>query len=557
MPTIEISKSDLENLCKKKFKIEELQEILENKKISLEGIEKDTLVLKIEDTNRADLLSVEGIARELKGILGREKSLVNYKVETKTPFVVKVDPKVKKVRPFTVCAVIKDLKFDDNIIKQIIQLQEKLTDTFGKKRKEAAIGVYDFDKIKWPINYTTYKPESLAFTPLGMVEMLNLKQILEKHEKGKEYGHLLKDQKEYPIFIDSGKNVLSMPPIINSDYSGKVTEETKNVFIEVSGFNLERISFILNIITSTLAERKGKVYSVQIKDKQSFTSPEFKPRTKEIRLEEINSLLGLELKAKQVVEILEKLRFGVKQEKDKFIVEIPFNRKDIIHNVDIIEDIASCYGYKNIQTEEPRIYTAGSILEETKFNNNLACSLTGFEFQEILSFVLTNEKEQIEFMNLNQDKNSKNNNLNIIKIQNPASDTFTCLRISLLPSIMKFFSNNIDKDFPQKIFEIGKIVLPDPKTENKSREENRLSLGISHAKANLTEATQILFSIFKDKNIELKPKEHPSFISGRCAEIFIDKRSLGILGEIHPKVLENWKLRMPVVALELNLDSLN
>ncbi len=551
MPTIEISKSDLEALCKKKFDIQELQEILENNKISLESQEKDVLTLKIEDTNRADLLSVEGIARQLRGILKKEKGIPIYKINGSN-FVVKVDSRVKKVRPYTVCAVVKDLKFDNNFIKQIIQLQEKLTDTFGKKRKEAAIGVYDFDKIKWPINYTAYKPESLAFTPLGMVEMLNLRQILEKHEKGQQYGHLLKDKKEYPIFIDSGKNVLSMPPIINSDYSGKVTEETKNIFIEVSGFNLERISFILNIITSAFAERHGKIYSVEIKDKKSFNTPDFKTRKKIITLKEINSLLGLELKTKQVIELLEKLRFNAKQDKEKIIVEIPFNRKDIIHNVDIIEDIASVYGYKNILPIEPKIYTVGSILEETKSNNDLAYSIAGFEFQEILSFVLSNKKEQLENMNLPSDKNSEE----IIEIQNPVSENYSCLRKSLLPSIMKFFSNNIDKDFPQKIFEIGRIVLSDPSAENKTREENHLCLGVSYAKANLTEATQILHAIFKNKKLELKPREHNSFISGRCAEILLNSKPVGIIGEIHPKVLSNWKLRMPVVALEINLDTL-
>jgi phenylalanyl-tRNA synthetase beta chain len=549
MPTIEISKLDLEALCKKKFNLAELQELLENNKISLESQEKDVLTLKIEDTNRADLLSVEGIARQLRGILKKETGIQNYKVNDSN-FVVRVDSKVKKVRPYTVCAVIKDLKFDENFIKQIIQLQEKLTDTFGKKRKEAAIGVYDFDKIKWPIDYTTFKPEALAFTPLGMIEMLNLKQILEKHEKGQQYGYLLKDKKEYPIFIDSGKNVLSMPPIINSDYSGKVTEDTKNIFIEVSGFDMERISFILNIITSAVAERHGKLFSVQIKDKKKFKTPEFKIRKKVLLVQEINSLLGLELKAKEIVEILEKMRYNAKTDKEKITVEIPFNRRDVIHNVDIIEDIAAVYGYKNISPLEPKICTLGSILEETKSNNNLANSLAGFGFQETLSFVLSSKKEQLENMNLPTEKNSES----IIEIQNPVSENYSCLRKSLLPGIMKFFSNNIDKDFPQKIFELGKIVLPDARAENKTKEENHLSLAISHAKANLTEATELLFSVFKNKKIELKSKECASFISGRCAEIIINSKSVGILGEIHPKVLSSWKLRMPVVALELNLD---
>ncbi len=599
MPTIEISKTDLENLCRKKFKIEDLQELLENQKISLENFNKDTLTLKIEDTNRADLLSVEGISRQLKGILKKEIGIPIYKIETakteefqgaknkkflsKSSFIVKVDLKVSKVRPFTACCVVKNLDFNDYFVEQIIQLQEKLTDTFGKKRKEAAIGIYDFDKIKWPITYTTFKPESLSFQPLGMSEILNLKQIIEKHEKGKEFGHLLKNLKEYPVFIDADEKVLSMPPIINSEYSGKVTKETKNVFIEVSGFDFEKVSFILNIIASALAERRGTIYSVDLKGLNK-TTPEFKSKTKKIRIENINSLLGTKLTAREINELLFKQRFYSKQDqkdKNSLIVEIPFFRKDIIHENDIIEDIAIAYGYKNLQPIEPRIYTTGSILEETSIRNNIAEKLIGLGFQEILSFVLTNEKEQFENMFLSEDKN-------LIKIKNPVSETFTCLRSSLLPSLMKFFSNNLDKDFPQKIFELGKIVLYDSKKETKTREENHLSIAISHSKANFTEILESLNYLLnknlvsdnfkehkiqninqntkntnlqhtsdstKESKIELKPKDNPSFIPGRCAEVYLNKKLIGIIGEIHPKTLSKWKLRMPVVALEINLEN--
>jgi phenylalanyl-tRNA synthetase beta chain len=382
-----------------------------------------------------------------------------------------------------------------------------------------------------------------------MSEMLNLKQILEKHEKGQEFGHLLKNCKEYPVFIDENKQVLSMPPVINSEYSGKVTLNTKNVFIEVSGFDFEKVSFILNVVVSALAERKGTIYAVNLKGLNK-TTPEIKSRIKKIKIENVNSLLGTKLTAREINELLFKSRFYSKQDpKDKnyLNVEIPFYRKDIIHENDLIEEIAISYGYKNLEPIEPRICTTGSILDETKLKNKLAEKIIGLGFQEILSFMLTNEKEQFENMSITEDKN-------VIKIKNPISETFTCLRPLLLPSTMKFFSSNIDKDFPQKVFEIGKVVLYDSKKETKTREENHLALAISHSKANFTEILEVLNYITKS-NIQLKPKEHPSFIQGRCAEILQNKQLIGIIGEIHPKVLSKWKLRMPVVAFEINLEN--
>jgi len=553
MPNIEISKKDLEKLCGRVFTDAQLQDILQFTKMSIEKTDGDTITFKVEDTNRADLLSVEGLSRELKGIIGKEEGIKEYKIE-KSNFIVNINQKVKKVRPFTVCAVVKNINFTDETIKQVIQLQEKLSETFGRKRKEAAIGVYDFDKIKWPITYTTYRPEELSFIPLGFAEKLNLKQILQRHEKGQLYGNLLKDAKEYPIFIDADENVLSMPPVINSEYSGKVTEETKNVFIEVSGFDQDKISHILNIIVSALAERNGQIYSVELKNKNKITTPDFKTRSKTMTLEEINYLLGLDLKPKQVQDLLKKLRYDVKAKENQFTVEIPFYRKDVIHNVDIIEDIAIAYGFKKFIPLENQIFTQGSVLEETNRRQKISDLLIGLEFQEIISFILSNKKEQINNMNLKSEP--------IIEITNPVSETFTCLRRSLLPSACKFLSNNTTKDFPQKIFEIGKVLEPSKIGENKTKESDILSINISHAKSNFTEIAQVLDYLMKNLKLEYKlvPIDYSSFIQGRSAEIILIKekqeKSIGIIGEVCPQVIENWNLKMPLVSLELNFDAL-
>lgn len=549
MPTLEISKKDLEQLCGKKFSIDKLSELLEFMKISIEKFEQDRITVKLEDANRADLFSTEGIARELKGIIGKEEGMVNYRIEKSNLFV-NVDQKVKKVRPYTVCAIVKDLRLTEEAIEQIIQLQEKICETFGRKRKEAAVGIYDFDKIKWPITYTTFKPDSLAFTPLGFVEKLTLKEILEKHEKGKLYGHLLEKAKEYPIFIDANNEVLSMPPIINSEYSGKVTTETKNVFIEVSGFRLEKLSRILNVIVAAFAERKGKIYSVEIRDKKKFVTPIFATRMKVLQLQEINSLLGLQLSTKQVVSLLRKMRYNAEEKKDnKIFVEIPFYREDVIHNVDIIEDIAIIYNYKNFIPKVPSFFSEGKLLPETKKRKEIVELLIGLGLQEINTFILSNKKEQIENMNLKQEP--------LVEIQNPISETFTCLRKRLLPSLLKFLSFNTTREMPQKIFEISTVVIPDEKKETKTRDEERIAVAIAHPKANFTEIVQVLDYLMTNmkKHYRLQPSEVPYFIPGRAAEIILNEKSVGIVGEISPSVIDNWGIKVPVCAFELELEA--
>ncbi|MCX6742033.1 MAG: phenylalanine--tRNA ligase subunit beta [Candidatus Pacearchaeota archaeon] len=556
MPNIEINKKDFEHLLGRKFSQKDLENVFEFTKVGIEKVENDKITLEIKDSNRLDLLSIEGVVREVKGIIKKEIGLKDYKIE-KSNFVVKVDHKVKAVRPFTVCAVIKDLKFTEHFIEQMIQLQEKLCEGFGKKRRDVALGIYDFDKIKWPITYTTFKPDALGFIPLGFEEKLTLRQILERHEKGQIYGGLLHGAKEYPIFIDKEQNVLSMPPIINSEYSGKVTNETKNVFIEVSGFDMKKISYALNIVVAAFADRGGKIFQVNVRNLKSILIPNFYSRVKKVTLEEINALLGLGLSDKDVIYCLKKARYGVKQKGNEFIVDIPFYREDVLHKVDIIEDIAIAHGFKNIEPVELKIPTTGTLLNETNKQEKLSSLLIGLEFQEVLTLNLSKKSDLFEMMNLPISE--------IVEIKNPVSENQNCIRNWLMPSLLNFLSQNTTKIMPQKIFEIGKSFEVDNLESNKTKEKTKVAFAISEARANFTQIKQVLDYLADLLGVKysLKQLNHGSFISGRCAEIIIlekdikgrnAERVLGIIGEVNPKVLSNWKIKMPVAAMELDFD---
>jgi len=551
MPIIEISLKDLSNLVKKKISIEDLKKLSEYSKIEPDKVEGDAVMLEIKDSNRPDLLSAEGIARDLRGILKKETGIKQYKINPSN-FVLKKDRGVKKVRPEIVCAVVKNISLDNFAIKQLIQFQEKLCEGFGRKRKEAALGVYDFDRIKWPIRYTSVKPDEIKFAPLDMDDELTPAQIIETHEKGIEYAHLLENAKEYPIIMDAEKNVLSFPPIINSNYSGKVTGDTKNLFIEVTGFNLERISQTLNIVVAALADRGGEIYSVKA---DGMHYPDFSSKTKSVEINDINNLIGFNLKPKEIIHILERARYNariIKGNVERTVgssieINIPFYRTDIIHPVDIIEDIAIVYGYNNMIPEEPKIATNGSLLKSTKLADKTVSAFTGLEFQEIATLTLSNKEEQFKKMNIPSEE--------IIEIENPVSLTYSCLRKWLLPSLVNVFSQNTTKTYPQKIFEIGNIVKPNEKSDVKSDTVQKLSAAIASKNSNFTEIKQALDYFLKKFNLEcsLKPVEHPSFIEGRAGEIFVGKEKIGLIGEINPKVLLNWKIEVPVSAFEIDL----
>jgi len=309
MPTIEISHSDLCNLVGTIIPIDELKErAILFAKGEIEETNGDMLKVDIKDTNRPDLWSTEGIAREIKGRYG-SPGLPVYKTKTSN-ITVKVDKKLKNIRPLTVCAVVRGLDITDDVLSQMIQLQEKVSLTFGRNRKEVAIGVYDLHKITPPIKFTTVKPDGIKFVPLDFEDEMTPREILKKHPKGKEFAHLLEGCKEYPIFIDSSGQVLSMPPIINSNYTGKVTESTRDVFIECSGFQMRFLMPALNVIVTALGDRGGKIETVKVVlPNGSIETPDLKPKRFAVDTDYIKKVSGLQLSEKEMCKLLEQARY--------------------------------------------------------------------------------------------------------------------------------------------------------------------------------------------------------------------------------------------------------
>jgi len=314
MPTIDMSKKDLEGLVGKKFSQKELEDALLYVKGEIDAQDGDNLKVDVKETNRPDVWSTEGISRELRARMGMEKGIPEYKV-AKGKLKVRIEKSVKGVRPLTVGAVVKGIRITEPLLIQMIQLQEKIHTTYGRKRKEAAMGVYDFDKVRGDIRYYGAKPREKKFIPLEYRAEMGLDEILESHPKGREFGHLLKGKDVYPIFEDSEGNVLSMPPIINSNYSGKVTQSAKNLFIEVSGFNMHTISTALNVMVMALADRGGKIESATIidADGKKFTTPAFGTKRMQVDISYLKKISGLNLSEREITALLQKARFEVKR----------------------------------------------------------------------------------------------------------------------------------------------------------------------------------------------------------------------------------------------------
>ena len=508
----------------------------------LESLSDDEIEIEIFP-NRPDLYSLQGYLRSFLAFLGKKPGLKSYKVhKPEKNYEVRIDSSVKNIRPYTACSIVKNLNFNDEKIKEIIDIQEKLHLTIGRKRKKLAIGIYPLEHIKLPITFKAEKPEKIKFQPLDFPRELNGRQILQQHPTGREYAHLLKGKEKFPIFIDSAGEILSMPPIINSEKTGKITEKTKDVFIECSGFDFEILKKALNILVTMLADMNGEIYQMKLHYKKKEITPDLKPEKMKISKERINKLLGLNLNDKEIKKLLAKM--GHNYIVNKKEVEIPPYRTDIMHEVDLIEDVAIAYGYSNFVPEIPNIPGIGEENKKEIKKRKIAEILVGLDLLEISTLHLLTKSDL-----------TKGKIKNTIGVKESRSD-FKFLRPNLLIPALKVLSENVDAEYPQKIFEIGTVFREDKNQESGIKETEHLVIALTPG--NFTQLKQVLEYLARMLGIKIKIEEgeKEGFIDGRTGKIIFEEKEIGIIGEVHPSLLKTWHLKMPLACLEMSLEEI-
>ena len=563
MVTITTKLEDLELLYGRKLPrtFDELDELLYSVKCELSGTNQSTpipdeadLQLENKDTNRPDNWSTEGIARTLRGFQGLEVGLKKYSAG-RVAADIRVDRELADIRPFICCSVVKNVEMNDTIIRGLVQLQEKLDQTYGRNRRRSSIGFYDFDLITPPLRYGAADPDEVRFVPLEGTDALSLREILELHPKGIEYGHIVKSFPKMPILLDSKEKVLSFPPIINSNDLGRVTSQTKNILIEITGSSQETISTALTILTTCLADRGGTIYSARVhysyEREYTVITPHLKEHPIKISMQAVRDLIGLNLSRVEITKLLRRARFDVvRGSSDSLTVAVPCYRVDIMHPVDVMEDIAIAYGLNNFKPKWPTDLTIGGISPREEFSDKVRELMIGLGFQEVMGFMLSNAEKLYTKMNRPPG--------NSVEIANPKLTTMTCLRSWILPGLMEFLSNNTHVEYPQKLFEVGDLVDWNDMLPTRTRDVRELACVSTHSKANFTDMKSYLEPLMENLGLSfiVKPIEHPSFLPGRIGSIHVGSEEVGIIGEVHPQVLENWKIQNPVAAMEIELDKI-
>ncbi len=542
MPTIEISQKTLERLAGRKVAPDDFAVVKGN----IDFQEGDKIKLELGDTNRPDLWSVEGVARSLRGYYGASKGVPKIRMKKSGKNII-VDSSIRTVRPFIAGFIAKQVNVTEGLLLDIIQMQEKICENYGRKRQKISIGVYDYNKIEFPVHYKAIKPNAMSFAPLEFDRAMTLQEILKEHPKGVEYGYILQKHKLCPIFIDSKEDVLSFPPIINSNYIGNVEPGIGNLFVEATGTDIKTVLIAANIFAYAMSDRGAQIESVGVaypwktRYGKKMETPMLFHQKIIFDKNKIHETLGISLSDNEIKRHLERMQYDAAVGKSITVCVAPY-RNDVMHHMDVIEDIAISYGYGKFTGIPIGGYTQGRGSEMSAFTERCRRIMIGIGLQEIASPILSSRRSLLENMR---------HHCQLIEIDNVMSESFSAVRPWILPSLMACLGKNLHNDYPQKIFELGECC----EKNSEVKTATKMAATTAGTQAGYEDISSMLDAFLSALGIRfrLEPEEHGSFINGRCARIAAGGKTIGVIGEIHPEVLNNWGIETPAAAFEVDI----
>ncbi len=563
MPKIEVHETLFESLLTRSYSDEALEEIFPVAKAELDGHDSEESLYKIElnDTNRPDLWSAAGVARALNTYeKGAVPSYDFFSDEKTTQDSLGrrliIDKSVEVVRPYSIGFAVRGKTVDETILEALIQSQEKLCNNFGRKRKSIAMGIYRSDLIAYPVHYRGADPDATSFVPLGADEEMSLNEIIEKHQKGQEYGHIVAGSPLYPFLHDDNGDVLSFPPVINSAHIGAVEAGDENLFLEFSGPGLDDLLLAASIVACDCADMGFTILPVTCSVPydtpygREITVPYYfqKPQTCEIPY--LHKTLGDALSNEEILSALE--RMGVKGSIDGSVITAvpPEYRNDFLHAADIVEDVMVGHGLASFAPILPSDFTAGRLTEAEELSRKVKDIIIGMGFQEMMYNYLGSRKEYIDNMHVSGDE--------YIQIANPMSENYEFVRPSVIPSLLESESVSAHAVYPHQIFEVGKVAYLDESDNSGTVTKNHLGFLAAGPEAGFNDLNSYISTLLYFLNVEyvMKEVDDPRFIEGRCGILTSQGKEIGIFGEIHPQVLESWNITMPCITCELDIDQI-
>jgi phenylalanyl-tRNA synthetase beta chain len=562
MPTITCRLKDLNQLATTNLAAGDLEKTILFVKGEIKDYDPSTDELKIElqDTNRPDLWTVEGIARQLRYVLKNTGSA--YPWMTGKPLQIAgtmyVDKKLD-YRPFAGAIIARNIDVTDDFMIGLIQTQEKLANNLGRKRKSLSIGIYDLDQITFPVYYKAAGRRDISFVPLDMDAPMTPEEILKHHPKGVEYACTLEGRAIVPMLVDDTGTVMSFPPIINSRASGEVHVGRRNLFVEATGTDFMHLVLALNIFAADLFDRGAEIYGVSVHYDidtpfgREVVMPVNHVCRNTIDTEMVQRWLGRAFSVQETADLLHHYGYIVEEtnaEKQSVSVAMPSWRQDLLHPVDIMEDLAIMIGYDSFVPEMPGYFTVGKVAPQTVFEDRIRDIILAFGYEEVISNILCAKDE---FTDLVREPDRP-----VVEIENPMNIKYAALRDRIMPSLLRIERDSSQAAYPHRIFETGEVTLFDSSTITGCSTRMHLAILIADREAEFSYCHSCLESLLFNLGLSsvLVQEDNPVFLPGRAARVTVSGNELGWIGEVHPEVLDNFGIIMPCAAFELDLDQL-
>eukprot|EP01063_Lacrimia_lanifica_P024350 TRINITY_DN32275_c0_g1_i1.p2 TRINITY_DN32275_c0_g1~~TRINITY_DN32275_c0_g1_i1.p2 ORF type:complete len:637 (+),score=321.11 TRINITY_DN32275_c0_g1_i1:62-1912(+) len=564
-----------------------LREAKENVNKEILATKSDEEVYKIElPANRYDLLCVEGLTTALLVFMEKMKT-PQYKI-TAPKLKMTVDKSILPIRPYVVCAVLRNVQFTEENYKSFIDLQEKLHHNIARKRTLVSVGTHDLDTVSAPFSYEGTPKQDIDFLPLAHAGRGNLQgpKITEYYANDKHIGQyvpLISGGDAFPVVygnVDGKKTTMSLPPIINSEHS-KITLNTKNVFIEATAKDFLKANIVLNMIVTAFSEYCGDQFSVEaveveypeklpwLADK-TIVTPNFDHRQFDLTVEYINKSIGIDIGCEEICLLLEKMLLSASPSEDKksITVQVPCTRADILHNCDVMEDVAIAYGYKNIlkSCQPPKTLSYGKQQPREALRTLMRMELASAGYTEMMTFSLCTHDEACK--NLNREEGQgKFYADGLVTLGKPCPVEFEICRPSLLPGTMKTLAHSKGQPQPLQLYEVTDVVVRDPAHRLGAKNLTRVCAVRAEGKTAGFSEVHGLFE-FTMARLEIKPKSEKNpngyywqagtgddaFYPGWQVDLFCFNTKIGSMGIIHPKCLKAFGIPFPCSYMEYDLD---
>ena len=563
MPKIDVSVGLLRKLVGQELPDTELQRLLPMAKAELDDSDPSAGLLRVElkDTNRPDLWSTPGLARQLRSCLGLPERTYDFFAVPGQNMdcgqrVIQVHQEVAQVRPFIVGFSATGREIGGELLEDVIQTQEKLCLNYGRKRRTVAMGIYRADGVQYPVHYRAVDPDATRFTPLGLDEKLSLREMLTRHPKGIEYGGIVADAPLFPFLTDAAGQVLSFPPVINSAGLGAVVPEDDHLFVELTGSDLQQLLLAAAVAACDLADAGFEIHPVKTVFPfdtpmgREVVCPQRFQEQASVELDFANQLLGEQFSGEQVVASIQRMGSQAVLHGNTVVVTPPPFRNDFLHAVDLVEEVMIGHGLEKFQPELPTDFTVGRLAPMERFARTVRQTLVGLGYQEMVFSYLGSWRDHIERMRLD--------GADTIRIANPMSENYALVRSSILPNLLGAETVSANARYPHLMFEVGKTVQRDATDNYGCVTRTHAGLLLSDTEAGFSGMLEHLAALlyYLSRTYELDEQDDRRFIPGRAARIMVDGRSVGVIGELHPEVLGNWGVQTPCVAAELALDPL-